>query len=270
MKTITTLVTFVLLFASGQQVLHSQQPNPPEKKGKAGFERPDKNYNDYLFKKVDGQSIRVKGRKTLFFNGDSIMSGLASSFKGKLDGKVNALYRKDIQRLIPNVEHEVSCTAAGLLDFMRAYIDHPDFQIDVMMVNAGIHDALGGTPPETYGANLECLIELAQSHGIPLIWVNTIPTTDQINKHPRFRIIKSRIDPLNAEAAVVMNKHDIPIIDLNNFMRKLIDAEGVEAVYRDPYHQKPEFAMKQAEFVAGEVLRILKDDELLKKQLPEK
>ena len=79
--------------------------------------------------------------------------------------------------------------------------------------------------------------------------------------------MKARIDPLNVQAAEVMERHHIPIIDLNGFMRRLIDAEGVEAVYRDPYHQKREFAMKQAEFVAGEVLRILKDDELLKKQL---
>ena len=270
MKTHTILIALVLLFSSGKQILHAQETAPSQVEGKAGFEPPDKDYNDYLFKEVDGQAIRVKGQKTLFFNGDSIMSGLASSFKERLKGKINALYRKDIQQLIPDVKHEISCTAGGQLDFLRAYFEHQDFQVDVVLVNAGIHDAIKKESIETYETNLESLVELAHSHGIPIIWVNTIPTTDEIKKHPNFTRVKARIDPLNAQAAQVMKKHHIPIIDLNGFMRRLIETEGLETVYKDAYHQKPEFIVKQADFMAEEVTRIITDDSLLQKQLPAK
>lgn len=270
MKTIKPFIAFVLLFASSQQILPALQPAPSQVEGKEGFETPDKDYNDYLFKQTNGQSIRVKGLKTLGFNGDSIMSGLASGFKDQLKGKINALYRKDIQKLFPGVDYEVSCTAGGLLDFTRAYIEDPDFQVDVLMVNAGIHDAIKKESIETYEENLESLVEGAHSHGIPVIWVNTIPTTDQIKKHPKFTQVKAMIDPLNAQATRVMERHHIPIIDLHGFMQRLIDAEGIETVYKDAYHQKPEFIRKQAEFMAEEVLKIVNDDALLKKPLAAK
>jgi hypothetical protein len=270
----TLLVALAPLHAADKPNLNQPADGPtppPEGQRKDGFEPPDKDYNDYLFKQVRGQSIRVKGQKTLYFNGDSIMSGLATSFKDLLKGKINALYRKDIQRLIPDVKHEVTtCTAGGLLDFQQAYSEHRDFQVDVLLVNAGIHDAIKKEAIEDYEENLESLVELAHSHGIPIIWVNTIPTNDIIRKDPQFTEVKAMIDPLNAQATKVMEKHHIPIIDLNGFMRRLIDAEGLTTVYKDAYHQKPEFVLKQASFMAEEVTRIISDDSLLKKQLPTK
>jgi hypothetical protein len=56
----------------------------------------------------------------------------------------------------------------------------------------------------------------------------------------------------------------------NDGTTRAVDAEGIESVYKDAYHQKPELIRKQAGFMAEEVLKIVKDDDLLKKLLSSK
>ena len=231
------------------------------------YEAADPNYNDGLFKTVNGQSMRVNGQKTLFFNGDSIASGYASVLKENLTGKVNALYRKDLRALVPSVKQgrkDIECTAEGILKFLKTCLDTKEFNVDFVMLNAGIHDSIKEVPVEDYKKNLQSVIDLAQQHKIKMIWVTSTPITDQIKKHPNYTDQIKRLDVLNAGALEVMSKNHIPVIDLHSFMVKLIESDGLENVYRDAYHQKPEYSAKQARFIADELMNILGDEQALR------
>lgn len=146
------------------------------------------------------------------------------------------------------------------------YITHKlkdGFKPDYLLFNCGLHDINRDTasnelqvPLDEYIKNLEKTIELVKQKGIKMIWITTTPVVDSIHNSRTKAKFRFAADLLayNKKAGELCRKNNIPVIDLNEFTRKL----GNNA-YIDNVHYKEYAREQQATYLAEALKEILKE-----------
>ncbi|MBI5566679.1 MAG: SGNH/GDSL hydrolase family protein [Chloroflexi bacterium] len=145
----------------------------------------------------------------------------------------------------------------GDSSMVLAYVQslQPEQSFDVLLLNCGLHDIkrdpVTSQPqitPDYYAANLRAILVESKRLAQRAIWVRTTPVIDE--RHNRlntaFRRFEVDVEEYNAIADRIMREHNIPIIDLFSFTRKL----GPD-VYVDHVHFMAEVRAQQAAFIAG-------------------
>jgi hypothetical protein len=87
-----------------------------------------------------------------------------------------------------------------------------------------------------------------------MVWVQTTPR-EHGDSH------NALIAAYNIESRKAMDERHVPIIDLNKFAVDLIAKDGEQATFNgDGLHYSMKVRNKMGAYIAGELLRILKDD----------
>lgn len=145
-----------------------------------------------------------------------------------------------------------------VLDFVCA-LEKRGFQADILLLNCGLHDIKRDTseaPPaisaEEYEANLDALIPQWKRLARLPLWVSTTPLDEaRHNSQAAFKRFESDNARYATLAGRVMAQHDITIVDLGDFTRRLLEARGLEAIFSDHVHFTDEARQLQAAFLAG-------------------
>lgn len=156
----------------------------------------------------------------------------------------------------------------GDSEMVVSYLDslskNKNFKTDYLVVNCGLHDIK--TNPETgeiniselqYENNLKKIITLSKKMKSKLVWIQSTPVVDSIHNKQMggFHRYSKDIEKYNEIAERVMQKNNIPLIDLYEFTLKYIPE-----AYHDHVHFKEEIRKKQADFIAGNLVQIIKNN----------
>lgn len=147
-----------------------------------------------------------------------------------------------------------------VFSYLKELEEDPGFSTDYLLVNCGLHDIK--TDPKTgkvnisawkYKDNLKHIVSLSHKMKVKMIWVNTTPVVDSIHNSRMngFHRYNKDVIKYNEIARNVMQKNNIPVIDLYKFTQKFIPE-----AYHDHVHFNKEIREKQADFIAGNLVRI--------------
>lgn len=139
--------------------------------------------------------------------------------------------------------------------FTQWMSDNGKLNYDVILLNCGLHDvkltASGHqVEKEEYLQNLTEVIELFKNNGCKIIWVRTTPVFDEVHnkKGGTFTRSGSDVEAYNAIADVLMDRREIPVIDLFSFTMPYLP-DG----YADHVHFKEPIRSAQADFIFSEI-----------------
>jgi lysophospholipase L1-like esterase len=144
-----------------------------------------------------------------------------------------------------------------VLDFLRAKARSGWLDVDLFLLNCGLHDiktdpATGArqVPVEQYTANLREVVRLVASMGPRprLVWIRTTPCDEAVHncRNVGFHRFAADCAAYNRAADEVMAAAGVPAIDLHAFTLSL----GPE-LYCDHVHFLEPVREKQAAFIAG-------------------
>ena len=144
-----------------------------------------------------------------------------------------------------------------VLDFLQIQKGKGMFW-DYFCLNCGLHDIVrdgkdfpNAISPREYGENLENIVALSKDLCKQMVWIRTTPIEKE-QCPGNYSWLAEDVDIFNDIADEVMKKADIPVIDLNSFVRSLPKPTTTEGV-----HYKEEILPKQAAFVAENLTAIL-------------
>lgn len=151
-----------------------------------------------------------------------------------------------------------------IVSYLDSIAENRHFRTDYLVVNCGLHDIK--TNPETgaksvsirqYEKNLEKIIAISRKMDSKLVWIQSTPVVDSIhNKRVGgFKRYCKDIKRYNRIAEKIMLQNDVPVIDLYDFTLKFIPG-----AYQDHVHFVKEIREKQADFIAGNLVQIIKND----------
>jgi len=199
----------------------------------------------------------------LFFCGDSISVGYGPALKVALEGKVNALHRKDLKTVFPDFKNfGYSGPIHSLNNINNLVLDYEAYTPTILMLNSGLHDVQRGrnNPDkalENYLNTLKKIIEYAEMNEVKIIWLNTThfgAGKDEIGSDFKRN---PTVDRFNQAAAALMKGHYV--IDLSQFCDNLINKHGEEKIMtKDKVHFTEFGQIEQGKFLAAEVLKIMK------------
>lgn len=146
-----------------------------------------------------------------------------------------------------------------LLEYLTEQLMKPDFQPDLVLFNAGLHDikrAKVHAPPAidlaTYRENLRQIVCALRSRKIETAWIRTTPCLNEIHNGknpPGFFRFERDLDLYNEAADEVMQGFGVPTIDLHRFTLSLQD--DPRELYCDHVHFQPSVRARQGVFLAG-------------------
>jgi lysophospholipase L1-like esterase len=177
-----------------------------------------------------------------------------------LRDKISILHLRDMPGQFPHDKMPpYAGMAADVIANVKAVLELEDYQPDVLLLNAGIHDVIRSPAADKvlqYGKDLETLVALAREHEVRLIWIQT---TSHSPSHPQGPARNELIDRFNETAKRVMAKHRLSVIDLDTFTKDLIEQEGEPKVLlKDGIHFAGPAQQKQGHFIGNELLSLLK------------
>ena len=196
-------------------------------------------------------------RPSLFVIGDSISIFYGPQLKKELAPFFHYDRKRDQGEAIQNLDTPVGANGGDsrmVIEYLNTLKNNPDFKADILLLNCGLHDIKRdvrtgeiAVPLNEYKANLEKIYHLAQSLNLQLIWVSSTPVDEKIHNTKSLPFNRYNKDVLayNKTATRFFSKKNIPIIDLYEFSAKF----GTEG-YMDHVHYKPEYAARQARFIA--------------------
>ena len=131
-------------------------------------------------------------------------------------------------------------------------------RFDILLVNCGLHDIRSNRATlekqiseEEYARNLEDIVAMGKEIANKFIWITTTHVDDTIHnkrKEGSFRFNQD-VKKYNEIANIIMEKHNIPIIDLYTFTNKLRSDD----MYRDHVHFTDNISKLQAKFIYKEL-----------------
>lgn len=193
--------------------------------------------------------------KKLFVLGDSISIHYGPYLKKYLSGKME--YSRKGEASETGDLNQVSDANGGdsgdVLDYLQKTAE---MEYDILLLNCGLHDikVTDGRQVELeqYRSNLEKILRLVDSRGKQVIWVTTTPVDDEQHHRcmKKFARFHADVRLYNQVAEEIMQKHQIPMIDLYHFTKQL-----GEGVYVDHVHYIDSVRQLQAAYIAGALLR---------------
>lgn len=134
-----------------------------------------------------------------------------------------------------------------------------------LLFNCGLHDIRRSSrgedinvPLKEYKENKENLgyiIQVAEDKWEKILWINTTPVDDERHSQYCHDCVRKNEDVIryNKVAEEVMEKYEIPVIDLYSFTAKY--RKVFETIYFDHVHMKKEISEKQAYFIMEKMER---------------
>ncbi len=149
-----------------------------------------------------------------------------------------------------------------VLEHLKELLKKPDFEIDYLLVNCGLHDikryknySTTQVSLEQYSKNLVQIICISKELKAKLIWMSSTPVEDAIHNKIKSEYKRYNQDLINYNntAAKIMKQKNISLIDLYVFTKELIPR-----AYKDHVHYNDETRKKQASFIAGKLIELIK------------
>lgn len=169
--------------------------------------------------------------------GDSVSRGYTLPVRSALAGKAN------VHRAPEN------CGGTGnALRKLDVWLGEGNW--DVIHFNFGIHDR--STKSDQYDQRLEQIVQRLEKTGAKLIWATTTPLPAESKKWNDAAIVR-----LNAAAAPVIQRHDVAIDDLYNYIKPTLS----EHQNPDDCHFNAQGYERLGGRVAASILQALDDDD---------
>lgn len=200
-------------------------------------------------------------RKKLFLLGDSMALKYGGFLKEYLKDVYTIQRKGSEETALRNLDVPVDANGGDsrmVLSYLRNMVKEKDFHPDLLVLNCGAHDIKRdkGTrhiavDSVEYRNNLEEIYTLLKKRNIPLIWVRSTEVVDSIHNVPNlpFKRFAADLEQYNRIADDVFSKHDIPIIDLYGFTKRLGDDR-----YADHVHYIISVSKLQAAYIAGFII----------------
>lgn len=193
-----------------------------------------------------------------FIIGDSISIGYDPYLKKYLNGKFRYSRKQGAKEANWNLDMPM-CANGGdsslVLKYLRGNHIHKEIpNVDYFLFNCGLHDIRTGTvlkrkqiPLLSYRINLCLIIQEINKFANHIIWINSTPIEDARHNSLCKDFFRYNDDVLlyNNEARIIMQKFNIPIIDLYSFT--LLCGQNP---YSDHVHFKETIYQKQSKFIA--------------------
>ena len=204
-------------------------------------------------------------RPRLFVLGDSVSMHYGPHLQQVLGGKW------DYERKRGRVENLDEGTGAngGDSTAVLAYLEERraagGIAADWLLLNCGLHDIKSDRQTgrrqvalPDYAANLRAILEIVRVLQLRPVWVRTTPVVEALHNAvpgPKtFNRYAQDVITYNAAADRIMNAAEVPRIDLFAVTAPLLP----DATY-DGVHFNEDIRVRQAEFIAGELLRLAGD-----------
>ena len=146
---------------------------------------------------------------------------------------ISIQYTKAVRELLKDKANVYRVTAnASNTTFTLKNIDTwlGDVKWDVIHFNLGLHDLLIGPDVNTYGRNMQKLIDKMKATGATLIWATTTPIPQGVTYRKPGQEI-----PYNAKAMEVINKNGIHVDDLSFTLQRQKVVQKPADVHLTPF-----------------------------------
>ena len=205
--------------------------------------------------------------KKLLTLGDSIAHGYRKHLIAALGAEYEVCTKEGEEEAARDLNYPVGSNCGDsrmMLAYLTDEYKNGRLNYDIIMFNCGQHDVKTNlstgkrqVDADEYEANLEKICEVVKKNGAKLWFVNTTPVFEAVHNTPENIVINKNIvryakDVItcNEAASRVMEKFDIPIIDLYS-----LTLTFTEKALRDHAHYYPEYEQRQGEFLADIILR---------------
>ena len=204
--------------------------------------------------------------KKVFIIGDSISMHYHEDLKKFLQGYATCSRKGDGEEAGDlNYESRVNGgDSRCVLEYLKW---RTEIDADIFVVNCGLHDIkyyneVGHLQIEKdeYRENLKKIVDDIKARNKKMIWVMSTTVDDEIHKSHCDAFFRKSVDikEYNQIAKEVMEKKNVPVIDLHDFTEKLGDG-----VFCDHVHFHPEVRKLHAAYIAGQIIGtfgIVKDE----------
>lgn len=203
----------------------------------------------------------------VFLIGDSISLDYGKYLDRFLDKEI-ALYGKSGRsEAYQNLDVPVAANGGDSSMVLKYLVENEQgiaMHCDYMFFNCGLHDIKHNRESgkvqillSAYVRNLQDIVALLQEHGIKPVFINTTPAaTERYSPTSSFYRLTEDVLTYNAAAEEVMQKKNIPVIDLYSFTMALgLTGDGL---FRDHTHFREEVIRMHAAFIAGEMNAFVK------------
>ena len=206
------------------------------------------------------KKVHIIGDSISFHYGEFFIDAIADDFA--------YMPREGVQEALDNINMAVGGNggdSSRVLGFVQKQEEEEFFSnYDILLFNCGLHDIKRHPPkgdlqiePDMYEKNLCKIIETVKNNGVFPVFLTTTPVNDEI--HHSYLEINNGIERFNADvleynkiAVRIMEKHNVPVIDLYGYTLPFGDK-----AYKDHVHYTMEVRKLQAEFIAKELKRII-------------
>lgn len=204
--------------------------------------------------------------RTLFVLGDSISLQYTPYLKKELGASVTIQQKGSQENALKNLDVPVDANGGDsrmVLAYLTTRIKDDAFKPDLLLLNCGLHDikrnpATGVIAVDTaeYRSNLQTIVALLRNRNTPLVWVRTTEVIDSVHaaKSKAFNRYAKDVEQYNTIADAVCQQNNIRAIDLYTFTRTQGDDR-----FADHVHYIPRVMQSQAQYIAGALLQLFKD-----------
>lgn len=205
--------------------------------------------------------VQAKPIPTVFVVGDSISVHYGPFLKDALEGIFRYERKGGVAEALRNLDVPQGANG-GDSGMVRAYLEERfserDFQPDVLLFNAGLHDIKRPSQGNgiqvalnDYRENLLAIVKRLFHRGIEPVWVRTTPFCDAIHngaKCPGFLRFEDDLFTYNHVADILMREKSVRSIDLHGFTSSLSDNPA--ELFVDHVHFHPDISARQGAFIA--------------------
>ena len=204
--------------------------------------------------------------KSVLLAGDSISIDYRKYLFPMLADRINIFGRDGNEEAYKNLDKAIGSNcgdSSQMLEYVKMLKENGGLNVDYFVFNCGLHDlrTIKATNEhqvslELYEKNLSEIITLAKNVGASCIFINTTPIVSE--RYPeRFSYTRydSDVDSYNDTAIKVMKRMDVPVIDLNSFVKSCGPLD--DTMFRDHAHFTDERIIEQAQFLKTKLEEII-------------
>ncbi|MBU3143846.1 SGNH/GDSL hydrolase family protein [Clostridium sp. CF012] len=195
-------------------------------------------------------------KQKIFVIGDSVSIHYGPYLKKLINHKFEYDRKRGIEQALTDLDKPIGANA-GDSGMVMEYLEEEykkNITYEVLLINCGLHDARVDrtlnkiqVELEEYKINLTKIIGISKTMANRIIWVGLTPVIDEIHNSRKEGVLRYSKDvhAYDIAAKEIMDRFNIPCIDMYNFTRKL----GTD-IYSDHVHFKEDIRELQATLIA--------------------
>ena len=196
-------------------------------------------------------------KQKIFVIGDSVSIHYGPYLKNMIKHKFEYDRKRGVEEALIDLDRPVGANAgdSGMVMEYLAEEHKKNIKYEVLLINCGLHDARVDRDSnkiqvelKDYKTNLTKIIEISKTMANKTIWVGLTPVVDEIHNSRKEGVLRysKDIEAYDIAAKEIMEKYNIPSIDMYNFTKNL----GTD-IYSDHVHFKEEIRKLQATLIAN-------------------